>query len=52
MKTREQLAAESGDAALPNHIFSLAKDKYNVTLKEDDISSCHYLPMGGIFFSL
>ena len=52
MKTKEQLAGEGGDAALPAHIILLAKDKYNVTVSEDDISSCHYLPMGGIFFSL
>lgn len=52
MKTQEELAADGGDRALPGHIVQLALSKYGTTLKEDDISSCHYLPKGGIFFSL
>ena len=52
MKTQEELAADGGDRALPAHIVQLALSKYGTTLKEDDISSCHYLPKGGIFFSL
>ena len=52
VKTQEELAADGGDRALPGHIVHLAKSKYGTTIKEDDISSCHYLPKGGIFFSL
>ena len=52
MKTQEELAADGGERALPAHIVQLALSKYGTTLKEDDISSCHYLPKGGIFFSL
>ena len=52
MKTQEELASEGGDKALPDHIIHLAKEKYEVELSSDDISSCHYLPKGGIFFSL
>ena len=52
MKTQEELAAVGGDKALPAHIVTLAHEKYSVELKEEDISSCHYLPKGGIFFSL
>ena len=51
MKKQEELASE-GLADLPAHIIQLAKDKYKVTLAPEDIASCHYLPKGGIFFSL
>jgi hypothetical protein len=51
MKKEEDLA--SGDEkALPNHIIDLAKTKYEVDIALGDIASCHYLPKGGIFFSL
>ena len=51
MKKQEELASE-GLEDLPAHIIELAKDKYKVTLAPEDIASCHYLPKGGIFFSL
>ena len=47
MKKQEELTS-----SLPDHIMQLALDKYNVTLPLTDIASCHYLPKGGIFFSL
>ena len=52
VKAQEELAATGGDKALPAHIVDLAKSKYDADLKVEDISSCHYLPKGGIFFSL
>ena len=52
VKNQEELAADGGDKALPSHIVQLAHSKYGVVIKEDDISSCHFLPKGGIFFSL
>ena len=52
VKKSEELAADGGEKALPAHIIFLAMKKYAVTLKEEDIASCHYLPGGGIFFSL
>ena len=52
MKSSDQLAAEGGAPALATHIKKLAKDKYDVEIDEKDIASCHYLPRGGIFFSL
>ena len=51
-KTSDMLAAEGGSKALATHIINLAKTKYAVDLTENDIDSCHYLPKGGIFFSL
>ena len=52
VKTQEELAADGGDRALPAHIVQLVQSKYGVVIREDDISSCHYLPKGSIFFSL
>ena len=52
VKKSEELACEDGEKALPGHIILLALTKYEVTLTENDIASCHYLPKGGIFFSL
>ena len=52
MKTQEDLATDGGDKDLPAHIVHLAQEKYGVTLKPEDISGCHFLPKGGIFFSL
>ena len=52
VKTQEELAKDGGDKALPAHIVDLAKTKYDADIKVEDIASCHYLPKGGIFFSL
>ena len=52
MKSSDQLASEGRAPALATHIKKLAKDKYDVEIDEKDIASCHYLPRGGIFFSL
>ena len=40
------------DNALANNIITLAKSKYDVDIEVGDIASCHYLPKGGIFFSM
>ena len=51
MKKQNELAAED-PTSLENHIIDLASQKYEVVLSSSDISSCHFLPSGGIFFSL
>ena len=54
-KTQAELAAAAeagGTLTLQAHIIELALKKYEVKIPEGDIAACHYLPKGGIFFSL
>ena len=48
MKKQEDVAPKD----LTKHIAELVKSKYQMDLLESDIDSCHFLPRGGIFFSL
>ena len=52
VKKKDDLGAAGGDIALPGHIVALVKTKFGVIMAEQDIGSSHYLPKGGIFFSL
>ena len=55
-KPSDMLKQEDVDSkdpeALPKHIVDLVKKKYDLELKTDDLASYHFLPKGGIFFSM
>ena len=50
IKTDEQLAEE--ELTLHDHVMTLAKNKFEIDLRLQDISACHRLPSGSIIFCL